>query len=307
MRSVGQMVAETVRQSDVLARRTDNEIAVLLPSTPLDKARRVARTISREVLHEKLPPTLRYDCDDLKVAIGVASLGPAADADALLRAAEDALVQAHAHADSAAVVVADEPSGASRRNHLQRTNQDAIATALRLGIPYLSDPADASTPAAVRLLSRHAARAYACFPVAYESGTLTLAMADPTDAGAIQAVSDLTHMAVYPVASPREKILQAIATLMSEPPEEVDTRVRIHIPSTADRHLFARQASDVAAACDYLKARELTIEGTVTVEPAVDTSPAALVLGLATSGTVTLTRDGADPRLLHVGAKPDSE
>jgi len=68
----------------------------------------------------------------------------------------------------------------------------------------------------VPLLNAELARTYVCFPVACEAGTLTLALADPTDASAIQAVSQVTHMAIYPVASPREKILQAIATLMDD-------------------------------------------------------------------------------------------
>jgi len=71
-----------------------------------------------------------------------------------------------------------------------------------------------ATAAAVRLLSPQVARSYLCFPVAFEGGTLTLAMVNPLDAAAIHAVSQLTGMAVYPVACPRVQILRAIARLL---------------------------------------------------------------------------------------------
>src|SRR5438477_324938 len=73
---------------------------------------------------------------------------------------------------------------APRRTPPPRACRQAIATALRLGIPYLADPADAAMAAAVPLLSAEIARTYVCFPVACEAGMLTLALADPTDASA---------------------------------------------------------------------------------------------------------------------------
>lgn len=214
MRCVGEMVAQTIRQSDVLAVRADDEIAVLLPVTPPDKARRVARTLAREVAHHKLVPQLRYDLESLHLSIGLAALGPSMNGTDLVEQAAAALAQARAHGDGIVAASGDALSEVSRRVQPRLAQQQAIATALRLGIPYLANPSEAATGAAVRLLSSEMARTYLCFPVAFEAGTLTLAMADPVDAGAIQAVSQYTNMAVYPVASPREKILHAIATMM---------------------------------------------------------------------------------------------
>lgn len=214
MRCVGEMVAQTIRQSDVLALRADDEIAILLPVTPPDKARRVARTIAREVVHHKLVAHLRYDLESLQTSIGLAALGPSMNGAGLIEQAAAALAQARLQGDAIVIAAGEALSEVSRRVQPRVAQQQAIATALRLGIPYLANPSEAATSSAVRLLSSEMARTYLCFPVAFEAGTLTLAMADPVDAGAIQAVSQYTNLAVYPVASPREKILQAIATMM---------------------------------------------------------------------------------------------
>jgi hypothetical protein len=172
--------------------------------------------MAREVRHEKLPAQLRYDLDALDIRIGLAALDPAMDGADLLRQVDEALALARTHGATTVTATGGKLAPLRRRTPPPRACRQAIATALRLGIPYLADPADAAMAAAVPLLSAELARTYVCFPVACEAGTLTLALADPTDAGAIQAVSEATHMAVYPVASPRERILQAIATLMDD-------------------------------------------------------------------------------------------
>src|SRR5437764_7194340 len=191
LRSVGAMVAQTVRQSDALARRSDDEFAVLLPSTPLAKAQCLARTMAREVRHEKLPAQLRYDLDALDINIGLAALAPAMDGADLLRQAEEALARARARGDAIVTAAGGKLTPIRRRTPPPRACRQAIATALRLGIPYLADPADAAMAAAVSLLSAETARTYVCFPVACEAGTLTLALADPTDTAAIQPVSQV--------------------------------------------------------------------------------------------------------------------
>jgi len=232
MRSIGEIVAQTVRQSDVLARRTESEIAILLPSTPLDKARRVARTIAREVVHDRLPAALRYDLESLHVSVGLAALGPDMQLADLVAQAAMALDQAVTRGDTIVAAAGDDIVEVPRRIPPRTTQQQSIVNALRLGVPYLANPADAATLTAIQLVSRDMARRYLCFPIAVESGTLTLAMADPVDAAAIEAVSQRTRLAVFPVASPREKILQAIATRMDEQDAE----------RTAERFSFELQA-----------------------------------------------------------------
>lgn len=212
MRCVGEMARQAVRQSDVLAYYGPATIAILLPATSLDKARRVARGILREVVFDKLPAHLRYECESLDLGAAVAPLAPFDDGVELLRRALQALI-ARPRGESVVVVRGDEVSGASpSAPRRAREHQEAISTALRVGVPYLAEPAAVGTVAAAHLLTVEMARTYHCFPVAFEAGTLTLAMENPTDASAIQAVSQVTGMAVCPVASPREQILQAIAT-----------------------------------------------------------------------------------------------
>jgi diguanylate cyclase (GGDEF)-like protein len=234
MRSIGEIVAQSVRQSDVLACRSESEIAVLLPSTPLDKARRVARTIAREVVHDRLPAALRYDLESLHVSIGLAALGPGMPPTDLVAQAMLALDQAVTRGDTIVAAAGDDIVEVPRRTPPSTMQQQSIVTALRLGVPYLANPADAATFAAIQLVSRDMARTHLCFPIAVESGTLTLAMADPVDAAAIEAVSQRTRLAVFPVASPREKILQAIATRMGEHDVE-----RVSLDLQAERGLQA--------------------------------------------------------------------
>jgi diguanylate cyclase (GGDEF)-like protein len=304
MRSVGAMVAQTVRQSDVLARRSDDEIAVLLPSTPLAKAQCLARTIAREVRHEKLPAQLRYDLDALDISIGLAAPGPSMDGHDLLRQAEEALAQARAHG-AATVTATGGTLTAVRRRTPPRACRQAIATALRLGIPYLADPADAAAAAAVPLLSAEIARTYVCFPVACEAGTLTLALADPTDAGAIQAVSHVTQMAIYPVASPREKILQAIATLMDDATPQPGRRVRLHIPPMSGLQGFVRHLTRLVAVAQEPPTHALTVEGTVAVQLATAQDRDALRDRLAAIPDLRLYPDKREGGLLHLAVGTD--
>ena len=265
VRCVGEMVAQTVRQSDVLARRSDDEIAVLLPSTPLDKARRTARAIMHDVTLDRLPTHLRYDIENVGICIGVAAYVAGMDAEGMIRQASAALSQARAQGETLALAGVDDGGDAPAVMVTQAVHQQAIATALRLGIPYLADPAAAATAPAVRLLSIEMARTYVCFPIAFEGGTLTLAMADPTDASAIQAVAHATNMAVYPVASPREKILQAIATLMRPGAPRLGNRIRMHVSATPNVARFRQQLDGLMQRIAAAEIPDLTVEATLSL------------------------------------------
>lgn len=297
MRCIGEMVAQSVRQSDVVARRTDDEIAVLLPSTPVDKARRIARAIARDITIERLPAHLRYDIDNVDACLGVAAYAPGLDGNGLIERATAALAQARARGDAIALPDEDAADEASAAHEPRTTHQQAIATALRLGIPYLADPADAAVASAVRLLSVEMARTYVCFPVAFEAGTLTLAMADPTDAGAIQAVAQYTSMAVYPVASPRERVLHAIATLMRPGPSRPSSKVRLHIPPTADTRRFKENLDDVVQSIAAAQIPDLTIEGTLTFGLRARADRVDLVGLLTTLPDLPLHPDSSDRAL----------
>ncbi|MCA1597413.1 MAG: diguanylate cyclase [Chloroflexi bacterium] len=216
MRSVGELVGRAVRQSDTIALFESSQIAILLPATPLDRAWDVAHAILREAVHESLPAHLRYDCERLELSVGVAALDAATD-DNLAQRAQVALRATQAQGKGIAVLPRDTPP---------RARQDTVAIARGAGVPYLANPAAVATEQATRLLSRDVARGHLCFPVAFENGTLTLAMADPTDAVAITIVSELTGMAVYPVASSRLKVLQAIGTLLPDRRNDTGDQVK---------------------------------------------------------------------------------
>jgi len=159
-----------------------------------------------------LPAHLRYDCERLDISVGIASLASVAGEtgeDGLMRRAEESLRLARARGDG--VVVAEDDSAGTAPHGAPRTGHDTVSIAREAGVPYLADPAAVATASAGRLLSPQVARGYQCFPVAFEGGALTLAMVNPVDAAAIHAVSQLTGMAVYPVASPRAEIARAIA------------------------------------------------------------------------------------------------
>jgi hypothetical protein len=216
MRCVGELVGRAVRQSDTVALFETRQIAILLPATSSDRGWDVARAILREALHEKLPAHLRYDCERLELNVGVASLDAVTD-DNLAQRAQMALRAARAQGHRIAVLP---------RDAIPRARQDVVAIARGAGVPYLANPAAVATEQATRLLSRDVARDHLCFPVAFENGTLTLAMADPTDAVTITIVSELTGMAVYPVASSRLTVLQAIGTLLPDRRNEMDDLVK---------------------------------------------------------------------------------
>ena len=304
MRHVGEMIARNVRQSDLLARRAADEIAVLLPATSLDKARRLARVLTREVVHEKLPAQLRYDCEELGISIGVAALLPGAAGMDLLRRADEALELARTRGDAIVVATGGEMTELARRTPPPPHNE-TISTALRLGIPYLADPAAAAMASAVRLLSLEVARTYQCFPVAFEAGTLTLAMADPADSGAIHAISQLTHMAVYPVASPREKIVQAITTLMRDHRRRPSNEVHIRIPPSTDQEAFVGQLRLVTSILDTLHARDVALEGTVSAAPASGMSRKDLLAELASRPDLPLHPDERNAAVLHLRERQD--
>ena len=215
LRFVGSIVASIVRRSDLVLRYGPSQLAVLMPATPPQRARRVAGAIASEIKLESLPRHLRYDCDRLAVAVGLASLRIPASGTDLTRRAENALHKAQDHGGSAVVAAGD---GTSELSHLvpMPDAENTVGVGLRLGVPYLADPCSAASPAAHRFLSLQAARMYSCLPIAHEAGTLTVAMADPGDKRAIHAVSQLTQMAVIPVVSPPDRLRQAITSLMAD-------------------------------------------------------------------------------------------
>src|SRR5207249_3053611 len=82
---------------------------------------------------------------------------PAMDGADLLRQAEEALARARARGDAIVTAAGGKLTPIRRRTPPPRARRHAIPTALRLGLPYLADPAHAAVATAVSLLSAETA------------------------------------------------------------------------------------------------------------------------------------------------------
>ena len=113
-------------------------------------------------------------------------------------------------------------------------------------------------------------------------------------------------MAVYPVASPREKILQAIATLMDDATPQPGRSVRVHIPPTCDPQGFVHHVQRLVAIANGPQAQELTVEGTIAVQLATAQDRGALLDRLAGVPDLRLHPDTCDEGLLHLAVETDA-
>ncbi len=87
----------------------------------------------------------------------------------------------------------------------------ARARALELGVPYLSPPQH--IPSSVRkLVPPEVMRQYRCLPVGRNRNALTVALADPTDAGALLRLEQMTGLTIFPVMTDPE-VLEHLAHL----------------------------------------------------------------------------------------------
>jgi diguanylate cyclase (GGDEF)-like protein len=98
LHSLGELLLDAVRKSDIVTRYGGEEILVLAPHTPLEDACLLAERLRRAVESKPLvPPSTTKDGRPLRVtaSIGVAALGPdVGDGPALLKAADEALYRA---------------------------------------------------------------------------------------------------------------------------------------------------------------------------------------------------------------------
>jgi hypothetical protein len=79
----------------------------------------------------------------------------------------------------------------------------AQARARQLGVPYLAPPQ--SIPGSVRdLVPPELMRQHRCLPVGRDRNTLTVALADPTDSGALSHLEQVTGLTIFPVMTDPE-------------------------------------------------------------------------------------------------------
>jgi hypothetical protein len=85
----------------------------------------------------------------------------------------------------------------------------ARARARALGVPYLSPPQH--IPSSVRnLLPLEVMRQFQCLPIGRDRNSLTVALADPTDRGALHRLEEITGLTIFPVMTDPEA-LEALA------------------------------------------------------------------------------------------------
>jgi hypothetical protein len=79
------------------------------------------------------------------------------------------------------------------------------ARARELGVPYLAPPR--SIPSSVRkLVPLEVMRQYRCLPVGRNRNALTVALADPTDTGALLRLEEMTGLTIFPVMTDPEAL-----------------------------------------------------------------------------------------------------
>jgi hypothetical protein len=84
----------------------------------------------------------------------------------------------------------------------QVNNRDSAPVYRQCTIPFMDlfDVPKVLPPRLTRLLPRSLARELRCVPVGRSSRSLTVAMADPTNADSVQRLQDITGMTIFPVS-----------------------------------------------------------------------------------------------------------
>lgn len=96
------------------------------------------------------------------------------------------------------------------RDGLIQSRELAALTALYLGLPMVDLPSQPIDPSAVALVPKDLAKKYTVMPIKIENGSLTVAMADPTDLRLIQDLAARTSHSIDPVVATSEDIQEHI-------------------------------------------------------------------------------------------------
>ena len=126
------------------------------------------------------------------------------------------------------------------------------ALSLQLGLPIVRLAGITVDPAALQAMPGHVARRFCVFPVAIhearlagELATLTVAMTDPTDERAVDALRFLLDCEVQPVLASRRDIVRAIERCYG--PDDPGSADALPIPFPTNRAGRAMAAAAMAA------------------------------------------------------------
>ena len=193
LKAVAAAIKQAVRLYDVPTRYGGDEFAIILPESDTDIASRVARRILEKAEAATIPGELRDAGMHIELSIGVATFPrPLGDATALVEAADTAMYRAKEAGGGVRVwehSFAEGPRGALRSGRV------ALPPA-----PYLADPARLATRELQQLMPAALAHEWNAVVVGRDGHVLTVAIPQP-NAAAVDAISQATGLAVYPVFS----------------------------------------------------------------------------------------------------------
>jgi len=193
LRAVGVAIREAVRVYDVPTRYGGDEFGIILPDTDSESAARVARRVLEKLAVAPLPEEMERAGDRVSVSVGISTYPrPAADVASLIETADSAMYQAKAARGGIRVwehSLADGPRGALRPTHSPIEH-----------VPYLADPSRLATRELQARLPAPLLAEWNALVVGHEGQVLTVALPQP-NAAAVEAISKVSGLAVYPVYS----------------------------------------------------------------------------------------------------------
>lgn len=191
LRLVARAIKEAIRVYDVATRYGGDEFAVILPDTDTESAARVARRILDRLDAAELPEP-SHGPERISVSIGASTFPrPATTPEALIETADAAMYDAKSSGGGVRVwehAFAEGPRGAIR----SAVHSDHV--------PYLADPSRLATRELQDRVPATVLAEWNAVVVGYEGQVLTVALPQPSNA-AIEAISQATGLAVYPVYS----------------------------------------------------------------------------------------------------------
>lgn len=208
LRTVASAIREAVRVYDVPTRYGGDEFGIILPDADSESAARVARRVVEKVAKAALPQEMIESGDRISLSIGASTFPrPAIDTAALVETADSAMSGAKAAGGGIRVwehSLEEGPRGAMRTAHSPIEH-----------VPYLADPSRLATAALQGIVPATILVEWNAVVVGHEGQVLTVALPQP-NAGAVEAISDATGFAVYPVYS-NGTDLEATRRRLTEP------------------------------------------------------------------------------------------
>ncbi len=194
LRAVAHAIREAVRVYDVPTRYGGDEFAIVLPDADSESAARVGRRILEKLANVQLPDELAAAGQKVSLSIGASTFPrPATEISALVETADAAMYDAKAAGGNGIRVwehsLAVGPRGALRASHSPAEH-----------VPHLADPSRLGTPELQRLVPAELLSEWNGVVVGHEGHVLTVALPQPS-APAVEAISQATGLAVYPVYS----------------------------------------------------------------------------------------------------------